>query len=75
MGDQSVFRGDLGNVLQFKREVVDWARRWRPGPAAVSATQRAPLEVLCARLGPAVRLGGGRQRVAGLVDQPAAGHE
>eukprot|EP00969_Alexandrium_andersonii_P345452 15269745-Alexandrium_andersonii.AAC.1 len=34
MDDQSVFRVDLGNVLQFRREVVDWARHWRPGPAA-----------------------------------------
>eukprot|EP00969_Alexandrium_andersonii_P005367 233186-Alexandrium_andersonii.AAC.1 len=46
MDDQAVFRVDLGNVLQVKREVVDWATHWRPDSVAVSATQRAPLEVL-----------------------------
>eukprot|EP00969_Alexandrium_andersonii_P202577 8950839-Alexandrium_andersonii.AAC.1 len=47
MDDQAVFQVDLGDRAQFRREVIDWAAYWRPGPQAVAYMQQVPLSVLC----------------------------
>eukprot|EP00969_Alexandrium_andersonii_P235508 10397945-Alexandrium_andersonii.AAC.1 len=51
MTDRAVFQVDLGNIDQFKQEVIAWGRRWQPDQVAVDLMQSVPLEALCVVLG------------------------
>eukprot|EP00969_Alexandrium_andersonii_P320238 14148692-Alexandrium_andersonii.AAC.1 len=46
MTDRAIFDVDLGDVDQFRDEVADWRRFWKPDDSACRTLGQCPLQVL-----------------------------